>query len=38
MFLYVGSYLLILKFESWIIGICSPYAVSLCDYAYYVVG
>ena len=26
------------KFESWITGICSPYVVSLCDCAYYVVG
>ena len=34
-FLYVGSYLLI---ESWITGVCSPYVVSLCDFAYYVVG
>ena len=37
MFLYVGSYLLILKFESWITGVCSPYVVSLYDFAYYVV-
>ena len=29
MFLYVGSYLLT--------GVCSPYVVSLCDFAYYVV-
>ena len=34
---YVGSYLLILAFGSWVIGICSPRAVSLCDFAYYVV-
>ena len=27
MFLYVGSYLLILEFESWITGVCSPYTV-----------
>ena len=32
--LYVGSY----EFESWIIGVCFPYDVSLCDFAYYVVG
>ena len=25
-------------FESRIIGVCSPYVVSLCDFAYYVVG
>ena len=30
-FLYVGSYLLISEFESWITGVCSPYVVSLCD-------
>ena len=38
MFLYVGSYLLISEFESWITGVCSPYVVSLYDVAYYVVG
>ena len=27
--LYVGSYLLIKEFESWITGVCSPYVVSL---------
>ena len=37
-FLYVGSYLLISEFESWITGVCSPYVVSLCDFAYYVFG
>ena len=37
-FLYVGNYLLILEFESWITGVCSPYVVSLGDFAYYVVG
>ena len=26
-FLYVGSYLLILEFESWITGVCSPYVI-----------
>ena len=26
------------KTESWITGIFSPYVVSLCDFAYYVVG
>ena len=25
-------------FESWITGVCSPYVVSLCDFAYYVFG
>ena len=35
-FLYVGSYLLIYEFESWITGVCSPYVVSLCSFAYYV--
>ena len=24
--------------ESWITGVCSPYVVSLCDFAYYVFG
>ena len=38
MFLYVGSYLLIQVFESWITGVCSLYVVSLCDFVYYVVG
>ena len=37
LFLYVGSYLLILEFESWITGVCSPYVVSLCDFTLYVV-
>ena len=27
-FLYVGSYLLIQEFESWITGVCSPYVIS----------
>ena len=35
-FLYVGNYLLILEFESWITGVCSPYVISLSDFAYYV--
>ena len=26
------------SFESWITGVCSPYVVSLCDFAYYVFG
>ena len=30
MFLYVIYYLLILEIESWIIGVCSLYVVSLC--------
>ena len=34
-FLYVGSYLLILEFESWFTGVCSPYFIYLCDFAYY---
>ena len=38
MFLYVGSYLIIQEFDSWITGVCSPYVDSLCDFAYYVVG
>ena len=38
MFLYVGIYLLISEFESWITCVCSPYVVSLCDFAYHVVG
>ena len=37
MYVYVGSYLLILVFESWITGVCSPFVVSLCDFVYYVV-
>ena len=28
MVLYVGSYLLIQEFESWIPGVCSPFVVS----------
>ena len=35
---YVGSYLLILEFESCITGVCSSYVISLCDLAYYVFG
>ena len=35
MFLYVRSYVLIKEFESWITGVCSPYVVSLCDFAYH---
>ena len=38
MLLYDGSYLLIYEFESWGTGVCSPHVVSLCDFAYYVVG
>ena len=38
MFLYVGSYLLILEFENWITGVCSFYVVSLCEFAYYGLG
>ena len=26
------------KFESWITGVCSPYIVSLCNFACYVLG
>ena len=37
-FLYVGSYLLIYEFESWITGVRSPYVISLSDFAYYVFG
>ena len=37
-FLYVRSYLLIEEFESWITGVCSPYVISLGDFAYYVFG
>ena len=37
-FLYVGSYLLIWELESWITVVCSPYVISLCDFAYYVFG
>ena len=37
-FLYVGSYLLIYAFERWITGVCSPYVISLSDFAYYVFG
>ena len=35
MFLYVGSYLLILEFDSWITGVYSPYVIFLNDFAYY---
>ena len=38
MFLNVGSYLLIYEFERWITGVFSPCVVSLCGFAYYVVG
>ena len=24
-----------MSFESWITGVCSPYVISLCDFAYY---
>ena len=37
-FLYVERYLLISEFESWITGVCSPYVIYLCDFAYYVFG
>ena len=37
-FLYVGSYLLIYEFESWITCVCSPFVISLCDFAYHVFG
>ena len=37
-FLYVGSYLLILEFENWSTGVCSSYVVSLYYFAYYVIG
>ena len=37
-FLYVGSYLLIWEFQSWVTCGCSSYVVSLCDFAYYVFG
>ena len=26
-FLYVGSYLLVQEFESWITGVCTPYVI-----------
>ena len=26
------------EFESWSTGVCSPYVISLCDFAYYVFG
>ena len=38
MCVYVKSNILILEFESWITGVCYPHVVSLCDFAYYVVG
>ena len=37
-FLYVGNYLLIYEFESWITGVGSHHVISLCDFAYYVSG
>ena len=37
-FLYVGNYLLIYEFEGWITDVCSPYVISLCDFAYYIFG
>ena len=27
-----------LEFESWITGVCTPYVIYLCDFAYYVFG
>ena len=27
-----------LRVESWIMGVCSPYVISLCGFEYYVVG
>ena len=36
--LYVGSYLLIQEFESWITGDCSPDVISLSDFTYYFFG
>ena len=33
-----GYLVLYPKFDSWIASVCSPYFVSLCDLAYYVVG
>ena len=36
--LYVGSYLLIYEFESWITGVFSHYVISLSEFAYYVFG
>ena len=37
-FLYVGSYLLIYEFESWITGVYSPSIISLCEFVYHVFG
>ena len=37
MFEYIGSNPLIVEFESWITGVCSPHVISLCDFTYYVV-
>ena len=37
-FLYVGSHLLSYEFESLIIGVYSPYVISLYNFAYYVFG
>ena len=36
--LFVFLYVLIWEFESWITGVCSPYVISLSDFAYYVFG
>ena len=30
--------IIIWRVENWITGVCSPYVVSLCDFAYYVFG
>ena len=38
MCVYVGINLLILEFESWFTGVSSPYVLSFCDFAYYVIG
>ena len=37
-FLYVGGYLPIYEFESWITGVCSPYVIYFSDFACYVFG
>ena len=38
MYLYVGSYLLIWEFESWITGVCTLHVIAWCDFAYNVLG
>ena len=35
-FLYVGRISSFRSLRAWVICVCSPYVISLCDFAYYV--